>query len=57
MGCILYVVNVGPAGPIVLDNNSHFDSPGAVDITLGTNDGAIVAQVGGMWVVLGTQDN
>lgn len=57
LGCILYVTNVSTAGTIILDNNAHFDAPGSVDVTLGTNDGAIIIQGAVSWILMGTSDN
>jgi hypothetical protein len=59
-GCIVSIVNTG-GGIITLDNNSHFLynnlAGSAADLPLGTNDGAVVVQIGTAWVVLGTHDN
>lgn len=55
LGCVLYVVNVGPGGTITLDDNAHFDVPN--NVVLGTNDGAIVVQGSTSWILLGTSDN
>ncbi len=54
IGCVYYIVNTG-GGVITLDDNAKFNVP--TNVPLGTDDGAIVVDVGYAYVLLGTSDN
>lgn len=47
-GCVMAVCNTG-AQNIVLDNNAHFKSAAAGDVTLGADDCVSVASTGTVW--------